>query len=70
MSVACECGVLSGGDLCNGPSIRPDESYRVVCVCVCVYVNECFREASTMRGLRSTTAAEPREKIKCSGCTL
>ena len=42
MSIACLCAVLSGGGLCNGPSIRPDESYRVcvcVCVCVCVWVS-------------------------------
>jgi len=36
----------------------------------CVCVTECVREASTMRGPRSTTAAELREKIDGSGCTL
>jgi hypothetical protein len=43
MSVACECRVLSGGGLCDGPIPRPDESYRLwcVCVCVCVCVSVC-----------------------------
>jgi len=63
--IACECAVLSGGGLCNGPSIRPEESYRV-----CVCVTECVSEAPTMRGPRSTRAAEIRENIKGSGCTL
>jgi hypothetical protein len=34
MSVSCECLVLSGRDLCDGPIPRPEESYRA-CVCVC-----------------------------------
>jgi hypothetical protein len=29
----CECCVLSGRGLCDGPIPRPEESYRV-CVCV------------------------------------
>ena len=33
-SVSCECFVLSGRGLCEGPISRPEESYRV-CVCVC-----------------------------------
>ena len=66
MSVACECAVLSGGDLCNGPRIRTDESYRV-----CVCVTECVREASKMWGPRSTTAAELRKKkVRVRVCTL
>jgi len=32
MSVTCEYFVLSGGVLCDGPIIRPEESYRV-CMC-------------------------------------
>jgi hypothetical protein len=31
-SVSCECCVLSGRDLCDGPITRPEESYRVWCV--------------------------------------
>ena len=34
MSVSCKCSVLSGGDLCDVPIPRPEESYRV-------YVIEC-----------------------------
>ena len=29
MSVSCECRVLSGRSLCDGPITRPEESYRV-----------------------------------------
>jgi hypothetical protein len=37
MSVSCECCVLSGRGLCDGPIPRPEESYRLyVCVSVCV----------------------------------
>jgi hypothetical protein len=52
MSVARECCVLSGRDLCDGPITRPEESYRVcmsvcvrVCVrgCVCVVLCVCAR---------------------------
>ena len=35
MFVSCECCLLSGGGLCDGPIPRPEESYRVWCVCVC-----------------------------------
>jgi hypothetical protein len=35
MSVSCECCVLSGGDLCDGPIRRPEESFRLCCVIVC-----------------------------------
>jgi len=43
MSVSCECCVLSGRGLCDGPILRPEEAYRVcvcvcACLCVCVYV--------------------------------
>jgi hypothetical protein len=34
ISVFCECCVLSGRGLCDGPITRTEESYRVVCVCV------------------------------------
>jgi hypothetical protein len=33
MSVCCECCVLSGRDLCDGLITRPEESYRIWCVC-------------------------------------
>ena len=32
MSVTCEWCVLSGRGLCVGPIVRPEESYRVLCV--------------------------------------
>jgi hypothetical protein len=34
MSVCCECCVLSGRGLCDGLIPRPEESYRVWCVCM------------------------------------
>jgi hypothetical protein len=32
---SCECCVLSGRGLCDGPIPRPEESYRLWCVIVC-----------------------------------
>jgi len=32
MSVFCECCVLSGRGLCDGPTTRAEESYRAWCV--------------------------------------
>ena len=32
MDVCCECCVLSGRGLCDGPITRPEESYRLWCV--------------------------------------
>jgi len=46
MSVYCECCVLSGRDLCVGLITRPEESYRLWCVC--------HREVSIMRRSCST----------------
>ena len=34
MSVTCECYVLLGKGLCNGPIPRPEESYRLLCITV------------------------------------
>jgi hypothetical protein len=34
-SVFCECCVFSGKGFCNGPILRPEESYRLWCVTVC-----------------------------------
>jgi len=36
MFVCCECCVLSGGGLCDELITRPEESYRLWCVVVCV----------------------------------
>jgi hypothetical protein len=35
MFVSCECCVLSGTGLCDGPIPRPEESYRLWCVFEC-----------------------------------
>ena len=35
MFVCCECCVLSGTGLCDGPITRPEEFYRLWCVVVC-----------------------------------
>ena len=35
MSACCECCVLSGRGLCDGPITRPEESFRRWCVVVC-----------------------------------
>jgi hypothetical protein len=35
VSVSCECCMLSGRGLCDGPIPRPEESYRLWCVAVC-----------------------------------
>jgi hypothetical protein len=43
MSVCCECSVLSGRGLWDGPITRSEESYRVC------GVSKCDCEASTMR---------------------
>ena len=53
MSVSCECCVLAGGGLCDGPIARPEESY-----CVCVVCLGCDREASKLRRPRPTRAVE------------
>ena len=34
LSVSCQCCVLSGRGLCDGPIPLPGESYRVWCVCL------------------------------------
>jgi hypothetical protein len=39
MSVCCECCVLSGRGLCDGPIPRAEESYRLWCVIVCDQMN-------------------------------
>ena len=39
----CECCVLSGTGLCDGPIPCPEEPYRV-CVCVCVLLSAIRRK--------------------------
>jgi hypothetical protein len=54
MSVACECGVLSGIGLCEGLITCPEESYRLF---VCLSLIVCDLETSTMR--------RPRPELGC-----
>jgi len=35
MFVCCECCVLSGRGLCDALIVRPEESYRPLCIVVC-----------------------------------
>jgi hypothetical protein len=35
IEVCCECCVLSGRGLCDGPITRAEESYRLWCVVEC-----------------------------------
>ena len=53
ISVCCECCVLSGRGLCDGPTTRPEESYRVWC--------DCDIKTSTIRKPWPTTTVEPLE---------
>ena len=53
MNVTCECCVLSGRGLCDGPITRPECG-------VC----DCYPETSTVRNPRSTRSVEPRKKKK------
>jgi hypothetical protein len=48
VGVCCECCVLSGRGLCDGPISRPEESYLLWCVRVrgCVRVIECVLSAT------------------------
>jgi hypothetical protein len=48
MSVFFECCMLPGRSLCAGPINRPEDSYRVKCVC------ELDHETSIMRRPRTT----------------
>ena len=41
MSAFCECCVLLGSVLCDGPIPHPEKIYQL-CVCVCVCVCECM----------------------------
>jgi len=55
MSVCCECCVLSGRGLCDGPIAPPEESYLYG-------VSECDLKTSTMRRSRPTRVVEPLKK--------
>jgi hypothetical protein len=51
MFVCCECCVLSGRSLCDGPITRPEESYRLCRVIVCDL------ETSRMRRLKPASGS-------------
>jgi hypothetical protein len=55
MSVSYECCVLSGRGLCDGLVTRPEESYRVWCVC--------DREASIVRRSRPPRGCRAIKKV-------
>ena len=55
MDVSCECCVMSGRGLCDGPIPRPEESYRLyvcvyLCVCDCACECVCVRMSVCMCG--------------------
>jgi hypothetical protein len=47
MPVSSECCVFTGGGICAGLIPRPEESYRLWCVCVCV--RACVRACVCVR---------------------
>jgi hypothetical protein len=54
MFVSCECRVLSGRGLCDGPIPRPEESYRLWCVSECdqvliIYLDTCCEQVEEVR---------------------
>ena len=51
MVVCCECCVLSGRGLCDGPITRPEKSYRLWCVLVCGLGTSKIEAAQTHNGL-------------------
>ena len=50
MSVCCQCSVLPGRFLCDGPIPRPEESYQLYCVIACD-LETSENEAKTHKGL-------------------
>jgi len=50
MLVCCKCCVLPGRGLCDELITRPEESYRLWCVVVCVLENLKNEEAMTRVG--------------------
>jgi hypothetical protein len=48
MYVCCECCVLSGRGLYDELTTRPEESYRMWCVAVCVIVTSSTRSQTSI----------------------
>ena len=68
MCVSCECCVLSGVGLCEGPITCPEESYTVWCVSLSVI--RCNKKPSTptlIRENRSTVATSPHHRLQAVG---
>jgi hypothetical protein len=59
-SVSCECCVLSGRDLCVGLITRPEESYRVLCVCVYDDAASIMRRPCPNRGCHAMRKVDDR----------
>jgi hypothetical protein len=55
MFVCCDCCVLSGRGLCDGLISRPEESYRLWRVAVCVQETSKTRRLKPATGLWKTT---------------
>ena len=69
MSVCCECRVLSGRGICNGPISRPEEFYRLWCVIVCDLETSRMRRPWPALGCcaRQRERAREREKLRIAG---
>jgi hypothetical protein len=55
MFVCCECCVLSGRGLCDELITRPEEYYRLWCVCVCYLETSRMRRPWPALGRSATT---------------
>jgi hypothetical protein len=65
MSVCCECCLLSGRSVCEGPIPRPQKSYRVWCARVCVA--ECDRRNNNSIHLQRV-GREGSDRERKKGC--
>ena len=63
MGASCECFLLSGRGLCDGPIPRPEESYLVWCV---IKYNKRFT-LTVSRYIEVKTKKEERKRIKPEG---
>ena len=61
--VSCECCVLSGSGICDGPIPRPEKSYRMWCVIV--YDLETSRMRRPWPALGSCARKKERDVIAC-----
>jgi hypothetical protein len=56
MFIFCDCCVLSSRGLCDGPTPRPEESYRLWCVSECdqVKINDLDTYCQQVEDVRAT----------------